>query len=132
MKVLQDENYSKYLKRITLNFFSQTGKVISYIIILIGFGVFGFESGFNRMITIFLFIISFILLAFYISEIFISIISQKVYKNKFITLSVLLIVLVILDLFMLDNNIKYHCLVASLILSVPIILVNIINEINSK
>ena len=82
MKVLQDEDYSKYIKRITLNFFSQTGKVISYIIILIGFGVFGYESGFNRMITIFLFIISFILLAFYISEIFISIISQKMYKNK--------------------------------------------------
>jgi len=67
-------------------------------------------------------------LAFMLKEIFLAMIFQKIIKNDFITQSVIFLILVTIDIFILSNNLKYSCLLAGSILAVPIILFSILKK----
>ena len=120
MKIVENENYPKYLTKKRKLILSQPKKLISIGIILIGFGIYGFEEGFYNMNKLFFFLSTMISIAFLFSKLFSIVFTRIISKNDLISLLFLTIFTSIINVYWFGLNALYSSFIGGLILSIII------------
>src|SRR6187402_2717841 len=120
MKIVENENYPKYLNKKGKLILSQTKKIISIGIILIGFGIYGFAEGFYNMNKLFFFLSTMISIAFLFSKLCSIIFTRVISKNDLISLLFLTILTSIINLYWFGLNALHSSFIGGLVLSIII------------
>jgi hypothetical protein len=120
MKIVENENYPKYLNKKGKLILSQTKKLIGIGIILIGFGIYGFEEGFYNMNKLFFFLSTMISIAFLFSKVCSIIFTRVIYKNDLISLLFLTTLTSIINLYWFGLNALHSSFIGGLVLSIII------------
>nr|WP_315256188.1 hypothetical protein [uncultured Flavobacterium sp.] len=125
MKVIQNESYLYFVKRILKTFFTDSANLIYVAFTSLGIAVYWYEDGFESMLRVIIMLINAFVIMLFFVEFLSTVISKEIDKNNIISELVAICILTLISFVFYDEKFRYWSFVLSLMLFIPII-INII------
>ncbi len=125
LKVIQNESYLYFVKRILKTFFTDSANLIYVAFTSLGIAVYWYEDGFESMLRVIIMLINAFVIMLFFVEFLSTVISKEIDKNNIISELVAICILTLISFVFYDEKFRYWSFVLSLMLFIPII-INII------
>jgi hypothetical protein len=125
LKVIQNESYLDFVKRILKTFFTKSTNLIYASFISLGIAVYWYEDGFENMLRVLTILINAYVIMLFFVELLSTVISKEIDKNNIIIELVAICILTLISFVFYDEKFRYWSFVLGLMLFFPII-INII------
>ncbi|MBP4138691.1 hypothetical protein [Flavobacterium geliluteum] len=128
-KIIPEESYSEYLKKVLKNIFTQRTSLIYGGLTFFLIALYWYDSGFENMLRVLFLLINASVIMLFLGDILSTIIYKKIYKNSVITQLIVISILTFISFFFFDENFRYWSFVLGVILFIPILIHIVVNEI---
>jgi hypothetical protein len=125
LKVIQNESYLYFVKRILKTFFTDSANLIYVAFTSLGIAVYWYEDGFESMLRVIIMLINAFVIMLFFVEFLSTVISKEIDKNNIISELVAICILTLISFVFYDEKFRYWSFVLGLMLFIPII-INII------
>lgn len=122
LKVIQNESYLDFVKRILKTFFTKSINLIYASFISLGIAVYCYEDGFENMLRVLIMLINAYVIMLFFVELLSTVISKEIDKNNILSELVAICILTLISFVFYDENFRYWSFVLGLMLFIPIVI----------